>query len=46
MFVFLLLVRESAEEEEDIRGSEWTCVAISRKIGGRASLIFYIYSGL
>ena len=44
MFVFLLLVRESAEEKGDIRGREWTYVAISRRMGGRASLILYIYT--
>ena len=40
MFVFHLLARESAEEKGDIRGREWTYVAIDRRIGGRASLCF------
>ena len=35
MFVFLLLAWEPAEEKGDIRGREWTYVAMDRRMEGR-----------
>jgi len=38
MLVFLLLARESAEVKGDIRGREWTRIAIDRRMGGSVVL--------
>ena len=42
IFVFLSLARMSAEEKENIRGNEKTCVTIDRRIGG--GFFWFIYT--
>ena len=41
MFVFLLLAPKSAEENEDMGGGEWTCVATNRRMRERLSYFMY-----
>ena len=43
MFVFPLLARESAEERGNMRGREWTCVAVD-KMGGRLRCFYILLS--
>ena len=44
MLIFLSLARESANERGDIRGKEWTRVAIDRRIGGRLHCLYILLS--